>query len=52
MGACYAISPYDALANWRRVERNAFADGARARTEVLWMNYEPEDLFAEVKTKA
>lgn len=28
----------DALADWRRVERAALADGARARTEVLWIN--------------
>lgn len=30
---------YDArLAGWRRVEKEAFADGARPRTEVLWLN--------------
>jgi DNA adenine methylase len=30
---------YDAaLAGWRRVERRAFADGARPRTEVLWLS--------------
>ncbi len=28
----------DLYANWHRVERKAFADGARARTEVLWIN--------------
>lgn len=28
----------DALPDWRRVERQALADGARKRTEVLWMN--------------
>lgn len=28
----------DALAGWRRVERPALADGARKRTEVLWIN--------------
>lgn len=28
----------DALAGWRRVERAALADGARERTEVLWIN--------------
>lgn len=27
-----------ALPDWRRVERAAFADGARPRTEVLWLN--------------
>lgn len=28
----------DALPHWRRVERGALADGARARIEVLWLN--------------
>lgn len=28
----------DELSGWRRVEREAFADGARKRTEVLWVN--------------
>lgn len=28
----------DALTGWRRVERRALADGARERTEVLWLN--------------
>lgn len=28
----------DALPDWRRVERKALADGARERTEVLWIN--------------
>lgn len=28
----------DALSSWRRVERRALADGARSRTEVLWIN--------------
>jgi DNA adenine methylase len=28
----------DALAGWRRVEKSALADGARSRTEVLWLN--------------
>lgn len=28
----------DMLFDWRRVEREAFADGARPRTEVLWIN--------------
>lgn len=31
----------DALAGWHRIERTAYADGARARTEVLWLNYPP-----------
>lgn len=28
----------DALSDWRRVEREALADGAAPRTEVLWLN--------------
>lgn len=28
----------DVLADWRRSERHALADGARPRTEVLWIN--------------
>lgn len=35
----YPHAIYDeALADWQRVERAALADGARARTEVLWKN--------------
>lgn len=35
----YATALYDgALNGWRRVERTALADGARERTEVLWIN--------------
>ena len=35
----YPSSLYDdALRDWRRVETAALADGARARTEVLWLN--------------
>lgn len=28
----------DALGDWLRLERETFADGARSRTEVLWLN--------------
>lgn len=36
----YPSPLYDkALSGWRRVERVALADGARKRTEVLWMNF-------------
>jgi DNA adenine methylase len=35
----------DALHDWRRVEREALADGAKKRTEVLWMNFDADDLF-------
>lgn len=36
----------DLLGNWNRVERKALADGARERTEVLWMNFDQApDLF-------
>lgn len=42
----YACDLYDeTLHDWRRVERKAFADGARERTEVLWMNFDPDPLF-------
>ncbi|MDQ0472796.1 DNA adenine methylase [Labrys wisconsinensis] len=35
----YACPLYDdALGDWRRVESLAYADGARERTEVLWIN--------------
>lgn len=35
----YPSALYDALlADWRRVERRALADGAKERTEVLWLN--------------
>lgn len=35
----YSSSLYEnALSDWRRAERAALADGARARTEVLWLN--------------
>lgn len=35
----YPAALYDeTLADWRRIERRAMADGARARTEVLWLN--------------
>lgn len=35
----YPSDLYDAaLHDWRRVERQALADGARLRTEVLWLN--------------
>jgi len=38
----YPCPSYDvALHGWRRVERKALADGSRARTEVLWMNFTP-----------
>jgi DNA adenine methylase len=35
----YSCSLYDELfGDWHRVERKTFADGARERTEVLWLN--------------
>lgn len=40
----YPCALYDEIyADWRRVERNAKADGAQDRVEVLWMNYQRED---------
>jgi DNA adenine methylase len=50
----YPSPLYDRLfADWRRVERAALADGARERTEVLWLRNISQDatsgpLFAEV----
>lgn len=39
----YPHSLYDAeLPGWTRIERAALADGARARTEVLWINPQGE----------
>ncbi|WP_170759960.1 DNA adenine methylase [Ruegeria lacuscaerulensis] len=39
----YPTETYDqVLSGWRRVARKALADGARERTEVLWMNFEPD----------
>jgi DNA adenine methylase len=39
---------YDSLfADWRRVERDSMADGARARKEVLWFNFQSLDLFSK-----
>lgn len=38
----------DTLTGWTRVERKALADGARERTEVLWMNFnQSPDLFSQ-----
>ncbi|HEY4136475.1 MAG TPA: DNA adenine methylase [Alphaproteobacteria bacterium] len=38
----YPSALYDvALDGWRRIERKALADGARERTEVLWINRPP-----------
>ena len=39
----------DALAEWRRVERKALADGARQRTEVLWLNAAAADELREAE---
>lgn len=40
----YAAPLYDEiLSDWRRIERQTFADGARARTEVLWLNHHAVD---------
>lgn len=38
----YPSQEYDgALSDWYRVQRKALACGARERTEVLWMNFQP-----------
>lgn len=36
----------DRLKHWHRVERAALADGAKKRTEVLWINRHSEGIFA------
>jgi DNA adenine methylase len=42
----YHCELYDDLyKEWRRVEKQTFADGALPRTEVLWMNFQPEGLL-------
>lgn len=42
----YACPLYDdALRGWQRLERRTMADGARERTEVLWMNFKPDRLL-------
>ncbi|WP_065327244.1 DNA adenine methylase [Tritonibacter mobilis] len=48
----YPNDDYDrALSGWVRVERAALADGARKRTEVLWMNFDREpDLFGSTRS--
>lgn len=45
----YPSALYDqALRDWHRIERKAFADGAKVRTEVLWLNRNHvSDLFSE-----
>jgi DNA adenine methylase len=49
----YPSSLYDnLLAGWRKVECEAMADGARARTEVLWLNDAAvwrSDLFSQAR---
>lgn len=42
----YPSDLYDeTLSDWRRLERRHLADGAKARTEVLWMNFASEGLL-------
>lgn len=49
----YPSRLYDiALADWRRAERRALADGARERTEVLWLNPRAADLLADARREA
>lgn len=49
----YPCALYDAdlFADWYRIERESYADGARKHTEVLWMNFAPAEqqipLFVE-----
>ncbi len=55
----YPCALYDeVLSDWQRVERKALADGAKARTEVLWINHTAADaasngpLFAPAREAA
>lgn len=42
----YASETYDAeLSGWQRIEREALADKAKSRTEVIWTNFDPLPLF-------
>jgi len=42
----YPSQLYDeTLHDWRRIQRKALADGARERTEVLWLNFPAETLL-------
>lgn len=42
----YDCTLYQAiLKSWHMAKRSAFADGAKERTECLWMNYPPENLL-------
>jgi DNA adenine methylase len=45
----YPCDLYDKelYADWVRVERQAFADGAKQRTEVVWMNEHCAKALAE-----
>lgn len=40
----------DALASWTRVERQAMADGARPRTEILWINPKAAEALGDRRT--
>lgn len=49
----YPSALYDsALTDWRRVDRVAFADGAKKRIEVLWMNFDKPDVFCFTSARA
>lgn len=41
----------DALAGWRKVTTKAYADGARKRTEVLWLNPACSDAFERQRSQ-
>jgi DNA adenine methylase len=43
----YASPLYESrLSDWRRIHCAAHADGARDRTEVLWINRKADDLLS------
>lgn len=53
LGGMVVLSGYpsdlydDALGDWLRIERKALADGARERTEVLWLNPAARDAIGD-----
>ncbi|MEA3036836.1 MAG: adenine methylase [Sphingomonadales bacterium] len=48
----YPSPIYDqALPEWRRVEKEALADGARPRIEILWINPAAADALADARQR-
>jgi DNA adenine methylase len=46
----YACDLYDdTLTSWHRAEKNTRADGAAERTEVIWMNFDPQAQLGQLE---